>query len=208
MADMHADARKDKQSFAETRVKRAGYEAGGRVKSDAEEDRKAVAKGVHAHERHLHRGEKETPLRRGGKVEGEHAARRIDKRARGGALHGGKKHGALNLVIQNSNPGEKQQAMQQGMKVGAALGARQAAARMAGAPPGAGAQPPPPPGAPPPGRPPIAPGGAPMAGGVPRPPMAKGGRLDRPETRPDLPDLGDRVRVAAHTRRKAGGRIA
>lgn len=214
MTDLHATSREKSQAQAERRVSRAGYAKGGRIHSDVKEDEKAdkklVERGVHQHERHDHKGEPETKLRlkRGGKVDGEDGAPRLDRRARGGSVKG--KGRGLNIIIHNQpmHPAEKQQAqqqgMQQGMRVGAALGARQAAVRMGGgggppvSPPGgaAGAGP---------GRLPIAgpggggpPGMPPMGAPPQRPPgmMAHGGRLEE-----------ERVPVKAHTRRRAGGRV-
>lgn len=197
MTDLHEQSTSKRHREAERRVRRAGYKAGGRVHSDVAEDetedKEIAATAVHKHERNMHKGERETRLRRGGKVDGEAAPQRLDRRARGGRTKG------LTVVIHNEpmHPAEKQQAAQmgaqQGMKIGAAMGARQAAARMGamggGAPPSPGAAP---------GRLPIAgpgmpgtpPGGMPTAG-PPRPPYADGGR----------------VHVSEHTRRRAGGAV-
>ena len=92
---------------AKAALRRAGYASGGTV-SDAKQDRRAIAAGVHKHEAHLHKGESETKLARGG-----HPA------ARGGAR-------TKVVVNAGGDPGAKQAAMQQGMQ----LGARMAAQRM------------------------------------------------------------------------------
>lgn len=210
MSDLHASSREKDQRSAEKAVRRAGYRDGGRVHSDvkdekeedAKSDKALVAKGVHQHEAHDHKGEPKTQLRlrRGGHVEGVAAHSRLDRRARGGAL-GGHKKGGLNIIIKNQpmHPAEKQmaaqQGAQQGMRIGAALGARQAAARMGGA----GAASPPAPGAAGPGRLPIA---GPGGGGPPGMPP-----VGAPPPRPGMMSKGGEVRVKEHYRRKAGGRV-
>lgn len=221
MTDMHRKSREHEQREAERRVRRAGY-------GDLHQDRATANAAVHAHERHDHKGEPLTKLRkrRGGKVPGRKPARRIDRRARGGALndggwdgvHGagpdshpkkpakaagkGKRKGATHLTIEihNSNPGERQQAaqmgMHKGMQLGAQMGARAAASRM-GRPPA----PPPAPMAPPMGAgaaPPMM-GAAGAPGGMPpRPPMGAAQAVAR----------GGQVKPRARTyRRVAGGRL-
>lgn len=214
MTDMHRKSRKHEQREAERRVKRAGY-------GDLHQDRATANAAVHAHERHDHKGEPLTKLRkrRGGKVAGRKPARRIDRRARGGALPGaepparhgggkGKHKGGTHLTIEihNSNPGERQQAaqmgMHKGMQVGAQMGARAAASRM-GRPP---APPRPPMGAPPMGGGVMPPGGAP-------PPMGGAGAPGGMPPRPPMPPAqavarGGQVKPRARTyRRVAGGRL-
>ena len=131
---------------------------------------KEVAHGVHAHERHLHKGEKETKLRNGGAaVEGRASGgRRMDRKGKG-------KGTTVNIILggqQGGDPQREQMAHQAGMQQGAQMGAKMAAAKMAGA--GGGG---PPPGAVPP-RPPIAGMGAPPPGGPPpmMPGRKRGGR--------------------------------
>src|ERR1700689_1403271 len=103
---------------------------GGSV-SDEKQDRKGVAHGVHAHEKHMHKGEKETKLGRGG-AEGEGRAdggRRGDRKG-----HKGKT--TVNIILgggQQGDPQREQMAHQAGMQQGAQMGARAAAAKMAGA---------------------------------------------------------------------------
>ena len=191
-SDMHASTRSKQQRVAEQRVTRAGYAKGGRVKSDVpdgdeKQDAAMVAKGVHQHEAHDHPGKTKTKLRlrRGGSVDGGKAQRRTDKAGRG--------KGNITLVIQNSNPAERQQAAMKGMQAGAQLGARKAAAGMMAQQ----ARPAPainaggmPPGRVPPQAPPMA-GGAP--GMPPRPQMVRrGGRI---------------VTVREHKRRLRGGAV-
>jgi hypothetical protein len=179
MADLHASSREKSQRQAEQRIRRAGYAKGGRIHSDVTED------------------ESKERLKRGGKVEGAETAARLDRRARGGRTKG---RGHLNIVIQNSNPAEKQQAaqqgLQQGVKVGAALGARQAAARMGGG-----------------GGPPVSPPGGAAGAGPGRLPIAPPpGAGAPPGVMPQRPPggmmaTGGTVRVKEHVRRKAGGKV-
>lgn len=173
--------------------RRAGYNTGGAVD---EGDKEAV----HKHEKHLHKGEPETPLKvgkrvkrkAGGSVPGVESAPRLDKRARGG------KTGKTNIIINTSPPGgapggADPAALQQAKQEGAKMGAMAVITKLkgAGGPPGMGA--PPPGGAPPMGAPPM---GGPPPG---MPPMhAKGGKVgSEPET----------VKVKGHVRRKAGGKV-
>ena len=130
--------------------KREHFAAGGKVHADAKQDEKLIAKDVHKHEKHLHKGEPETKL------------------ARGGAAHGGKKgKGAPHVTVvvgQHPPPAP----MPAPVKAPGPVG---------GSPPmAAPPMPPHPPmGAPPPGMPP---GGG--MGGPGAPPMAmmrkRGGR--------------------------------
>lgn len=71
---------------ARARLVRMGYKAGGHVKA-----KDAVVKGVHAHEKRLHRDEKPTPakmLKDGGCAEGSAPKMRADRLARGGKPKG------------------------------------------------------------------------------------------------------------------------
>lgn len=216
MTSMHADVRKEHQRFAERHVKRA---RGGAAKK--------VEEGVHEHEDHMHPGKKKTKLklRRGGHVKGEHPKDRLDRRARGGSLGGGKKKGNVAVIVHAGGDENraKQEGIQQGLQLGRLAGARQAMAMRGGqAPPPA--RPPMPPGQPGLGGPP---GGAPgmppaQALGGPRPmpngPMpgalASGGKVDgvrevaggRSGEERYEKELGkDLVPVKAHTRRRRGG---
>lgn len=135
-------------------------------KEDVAADKKMIASAVHKHEKHDHKGEALTKLRRGGHtVEGRaNGGRRLDRK--------GKKHGTqVNIILgggQQGDPQREQMAHQAGMQQGAMLGAKMAAAKLAGAGAGPGGPPPgmappgagmPPPGAgPPPGAPPMIPG--------------------------------------------------
>jgi hypothetical protein len=203
------ECRTKERAIADAAVKRSGYNSGGRLKqeeaSDEAKDKRMVKKAVHQHEKHDHKGQKPTDLKLkgGGEVKGKMAEKRLDKRARGGALtepmpekahgDGGKKaagkgkHGPnINIILPQAAEAEKKQAAAAGMQVGAKMGAD--AARGAGGPPMGAA---PPGGAPPAPRPMPAPGGAPGgmppgAGGPPmrpnmpppgQPPMRRGGRL-------------------------------
>lgn len=74
----HANAGVRVNKFLRT----AGYQMGGRVKTDPVE-------AVHKHEKHLHKGEPETKFRDGGLVEGVRSSTsRLDKFARGGTVRG------------------------------------------------------------------------------------------------------------------------
>lgn len=182
MAEMSARERGHKH------LKDAGYShhEAKNIHGDAPQDRKQIASAVHKHERHMHKGEKETKLRAGGKVHGHEARHRMDRRARGGMIHDDQPNDAMGNAHANSarahgghvgkkggktviniNAGGDQQGSQQreqmahqaGMQQGAQMGAKMAAAKMAGGPGGG------PPGGPPMGAPP----GPPMAGGMPPP---------------------------------------
>lgn len=184
-------------------------------------------------------------LRGGGKVSGKSAPSRPDRKGRadgGGASEemsgmgpaegkdtggggsekttkkeGHGKVGTVNIIVGKGDDDQqgKQQAMQQGMQ----LGARQVLAKMGGGappggppmggpPPGAGGPPPggmPPGGAPPPGAMPPRPGMPPPGAGGP-PPGAGGpppGAM--PPPRPQMAADGGMVKVRAHERRRGGG---
>lgn len=104
MAHPYAEHRAHHVAKANKMVSGAGYRDGGHV-SDEEEDKRLVAKGVHAHERHMHKGEKETKLRHGGHVEGEGSKHHLAKRARGGKLgkHKGGTH--VNIIVAPQHEG-------------------------------------------------------------------------------------------------------
>ncbi len=161
------------------------------------------AKAVHAHEKHLHKGEPMTKLASGGKV----------KKA---------SHVTVN-VIHGDEQAAQQRGMQQGVQQGVKLGAMQGAMGPRppmGPPPGAGGPPPggPPPGAGPmPGGPPMRPpgmkaGGAVLAQGknaVPAPNRAgSGSAAGREEKAKDYgaKSLGgtELVKVKAHVRNRGG----
>lgn len=170
MSDI-ARLRSRDQSNAEECLRRAGYARGGAISDDAE-DRKIAARAVHLHEKHDHKGEPLTKLKRGGSVAGEKTADRLDRRARGGRLkHSGPTK--VNVIVTSGGgDAEKQMAFQRG----AQTGARAVATKLAAA--GGAPRPPmPPSGAPMPPHPPMPPPGA--AGMPPRPPgmMKRGGAV-------------------------------
>ena len=183
---MHTESR---EAQARAIVDRAGYARGGEV-GDEKQDRRMVRSAVHQHESHDHPGKPETKLklRGGGKVSGQPSAQRPDRRARGGGIDGempgmakggsthGKRKPVVNIKINaGGDAGGKQQAAQDGMRLGAALGARRAAAQIGAAGPAHPAMPMPPPGAIPPGVPMAPPGAAGM-----RPPgIKRGGAVKR-----------------------------
>lgn len=75
-----------KRKRAREVLTRAGYKIGGHLKhSDKAQDEAMIAKGVHEHESHLHKGEKKTRLKLadGGVAEGSTPKRRGDKKKRG-----------------------------------------------------------------------------------------------------------------------------
>lgn len=129
-------------------------------KEDVAADKKMIASAVHKHEKHDHKGEALTKLRRGGQtVEGRaNGGRRLDRK--------GKHKGVqVNIIMgsgQQGDPQREQMAHQAGMQQGAILGAKMAAAKglaPAGGPPAG------PPGAMPPGPPPSVTGPPPMIPG-------------------------------------------
>lgn len=142
-------AKQDGSMKAKKMLACGGYARGGGV---------SPVKAVHKHEARLHKGEKETPFKHGGKVDGKKPHARADKYARGGSVPRG--HTKINI-----NMGASEADKKDAMKKGVALGAQLAAAKMAGGMPRPGA------GAPMQARPPAAPGG-PMPGGAP--PMGAG----------------------------------
>lgn len=217
----HEHVRSKEQREAEHHVRRSGYKAGGRIESDEKQDARVVTKGVHEHEKHLHKGEPETDLhlKGGGKVKGDAPRHRADKMARGGKVKGGPSK--VNIVIATGGgEGERQMAFKQGLQTGATVGAAQSKPPMM-PPPGAR-----PPMAPPPGMPPGAggppggpmPPGAAMTGGLPgtmppRPPMKRGGKVVEwggaggGEGRLEKAGMENEIKVREHTRRRSGGRI-
>lgn len=211
---MHPQAhvRSKEQHEAERRVRSAGYKVGGRV-SDTTQDKRMVEQGVHQHERHLHKGEAETPLhlKGGGKVKGATPKPRADKMARGGKVKGGPSK--VNIVIATGGgEGERQMAFKQGLQTGATVAQKPPMMP----PPGMAPHPPmaPPPG-PPPGAPPMPPGAGmmPPPGAMPpRPPMKRGGVVEQGgagggEGRLEKSDMEGEIKVREHTRRKSGGRV-
>jgi len=98
MTHPYAHEGTDHRGKAEKLIGRTGYKRGGAVDSDAKQDEREVAAGVHKHERHMHPGEKETKLRDGGHVEGSHTREHLAKRARGGKV--GKKGAThVNVIV-------------------------------------------------------------------------------------------------------------
>jgi hypothetical protein len=84
MTHPYAHHRAENRAKAHKMVDRAGYKRGGAVHDDAAADAKMIRRGVHEHERHMHKGEAETPI-----LEGAESRKHLAKRARGG--HVGKK---------------------------------------------------------------------------------------------------------------------
>ncbi len=152
-------------------LRRAGYKVGGAVKSDEAEDRKTIAAAIHKHERHDHPGEPLTKLARGGPVNGDAPARRLDRKPRGKA----KGKTQVNVIVAAPRSGgdaaaggpDAPTAFKAGLLKGA-LAARQPMGAPGGPPPAG-------PAAPPPG--PMPAGGP--AGMPPKPmgPMRHGGRV-------------------------------
>lgn len=146
---------------------RADHSERGEEARDIASDKKMIAKAVHKHERHDHKGEPLTPLRKGGGVHGRSHGGRLDKHARGGRT---KKHGTqVNIILKTGDKEKEAMAAKQGMAMGAQMGAKAAMGGPKppmGPPPGAGGPPMPPPGA-----------GAPPPGMPPRPPMRRGGKI-------------------------------
>lgn len=185
--------RKHEQHHAEKRAR------GG----DVAQDKALIKKALREHENQEHGGKHaKIKLKHGGMVHGKHPAHRMDKRARGGKVGHGKP--AVNVIVQTSNPAEKQMAMQQGMKLGAAMGGPKPPMPMAGPPPGAGGPPmgSPPPGMPPGGMPPRPPG-LKRGGKVPELTGGAGGAKGRLQK---AKDYGGKVHVSFLARRK-GGRV-
>lgn len=173
---------KDAVSRAHEMLKTHRYAHGGAVHTDEPQDKALVRKAIRQHETAEHGGHHVAlKLRRGGHVPGDMPEDRPDRRARGGSVK--PKIGAVNINIKHGGEAEKQQAMQQGMQIGAKLGAAQAGG--APHPPmGGPPMPPHPMGPPPPGGPPM--GGAPP--GMPPRPMppqmaAHGGHITRRDER-------------------------
>jgi len=201
---MHSNVRSSDQKRAEAYAKRAGYARGGAVSDDAA-DKKMVTAGVHQHESNMHKGKPKTKLalKSGGRVEGSASIPRLDGKGRRG--------GNVNVIIQGTNPAEKQEAakagLQKGVQVGAQLAMQQVAAKMGGAggpAPGAGAPPPGAPGPagamPPPGAGPMATGGRMIGGGD-----SGVGRLERSRAASGHA-YGGRTRIVReHLRRYGGG---
>jgi len=126
-----------------------GRASGGRM-SDAEQDRRDIARGVHRHEAHMHKGEPETKLAHGGAPK------------RGGTK--------TNIMIEaGGGQAEKQAATQQGMQIGARLAAQKMA--------GAGPRPPMPPRPASPA--PAGPSGPPIAPTAAAMGAKKGGRVKK-----------------------------
>jgi hypothetical protein len=75
---------------------RYGYAVGGHVKQ-------AIAKAVHAHERHDHKGRRLTKLKRGGGAEGEGAIARPDKPRRAAGGRAAARKAGTKIIILNSH---------------------------------------------------------------------------------------------------------
>jgi len=156
MAHPFADRRQDKVEHERVGKITRGYARGGAVHDDSAQDRKEIAAAVHKHEQHMHKGQKETKLKAGGKV----AKQRLDRYARGGKVKKSPKTN-VNVIVAAGHP------PQQG-----GLGAPVPMPPPAGPAPGAAPPPMPPrPMMPPPGAGPM-----PGSGAMPMPPRRNGGR--------------------------------
>ena len=172
----HAHERRSKAEHHIHKTGHKGFARGGHVHEDAAEDEEMIAKDVHKHESHMHKGEPKTKLKDGGCVDGEHAKHHMAHRARGGKTGG--KHTKVNVIVAPQGGGG-------GMHPPMPMPARppMAAGPAPGAPPGAGA-----PSAPGPMPPPAMtrpgmgmPGAAPPGGMPPGMMRAKGGRIPHME---------------------------
>jgi hypothetical protein len=198
MAHPHHMTAKDHREKAHSLLGRTGHErpegemrnhyksGGGITKAwDEEQDAEDIAKGVHAHESHLHPGKPKTKLKAGGHVEGEHARRHMGKRARGGSTGKGKHVTNVIVAPQGGGAGGPPGGMRPPMPT--------AQPPMQAPPPRPAAPPPPPPQAGPPpgaGGPPMGmrPPGAMKRGGGVRHKRARGGEADCDEDGDREPD--------------------
>lgn len=80
---MKSRSRAEHRDTARSLLKGSGYAKGG----DVAQDRAMVGRGVHEHERNMHKGMKLTDLqfKRGGEVKGSKAKHRMDRKPRGAA---------------------------------------------------------------------------------------------------------------------------
>lgn len=174
---MKSRSREEHRDAARSVLKGAGYAKGG----DVSQDRTMVSRGVHEHERNMHRGMKLTDLqlKRGGKVDGHKSKHRADRKPRGKA---GNK---VNIMV-NAAPKDEAAPMSMPKPVPVPVPMKPP---MAGPVPGPGGPPigaMPGPGMPP-GRPPMPPPpGMPMRkGGAAH--RASGGSIKVPQSGPDTP---------------------
>lgn len=164
MAHPHATTHAERHDKARDLIARTGnkpFARGGMMTRDEDErqDEHDIARGVHAHESHLHPGKPKTKLKSGGEVEGHAGRHHLGRRARGGAA---KKSTHVNVIVAPQ------------------AGGGMTPAAMPPRPPVAVAPPPPRPAMPPP--PPPAQGMPPPGMGA-RPPgmMKRGGGIQKTE---------------------------
>lgn len=96
MSHPHHEHRAHKHEKSRVAHITKGYASGGAVHDDEAEDRKEIASAVHKHEKHLHKGEKETKLATGGRA--HHRADR-PHRAKGGRVKGKNKGTVVNINV-------------------------------------------------------------------------------------------------------------
>lgn len=164
MSHPHATTHAERHEKARDLIARTGnkpFARGGIMTRDEDErqDEHDIARGVHAHESHLHPGKPKTKLKSGGEVEGHAGRHHLGRRARGGAA---KKSTHVNVIVAPQ------------------AGGGMTPAAMPPRPPVAAAPPPPRPAMPPP--PPPAQGMPPPGMGA-RPPgmMKRGGGIQKTE---------------------------
>lgn len=97
----------EQRKRARALLTRSGYRVGGHLAAhpDKKADERLIAKAIHEHERHDHRGESPTKLhfRDGGAAEGDGAAPRLDRRARGHAK-GDRAKTEININVKGHPP--------------------------------------------------------------------------------------------------------
>lgn len=168
-------------------VEKHGYARGGHVHSDAAQEKALIKKAIREHENAEHDGHHEhLKLKNGGKVEGNKAGDRPDRRARGGAHHG---KSTVNVIVGGNDPAKEQMAARAGLQQGIGIGAKAEAQKMAGA--GVGPRPPM-----------AAPAGGPPPGAAPRPPMGP-----PPGAPAQMAKDGGKIKVRSHERRRSGGSV-
>lgn len=161
MPHPHATTHAERHEKARDLIARTGnkpFARGGMMTRDEDErqDEHDIARGVHAHESHLHPGKPKTKLKSGGEVEGHAGRHHLGRRARGGAA---KKGTHVNVIVAPQ------------------AGGGMTPAAMPPRPPVAVAPPPPRPAMPPPAQ------GMPPPGMGARPPgmMKRGGGIQKTE---------------------------
>ena len=92
----HEEGRAKEQAKAHSLIKRTGHKSGGAVHSDEAADAKMDVRAVHAHERNMHKGWKETPA---SEIEGKEGRKHLAKRARGGHTPKHKGNTKVNVIV-------------------------------------------------------------------------------------------------------------